>query len=201
MQRGAIILCGGKSTRMGEPKATLPFGEESMLARVVRLVGDVVPKRSIVVVAASGQEFHDLPKEITLAYDDREDQGPLEGLRVGLAALAGHVEAAYATACDVPLLVPAFVDRMFSLLGDSDIAVPVEGRFHHPLAAVYRPDVMNLIESLLADGLRRPFTLFERCQTRFVPIDEMRAVDPELATLRNLNTPDDYQAALRSAGF
>lgn len=186
---------------MGESKATLPFGEESMLARVVRLMGETVPMRSMVVVAAPGQDLPDLPKGITLAHDDREDQGPLEGLRVGLTALGGQVEAAYATACDVPLLVPAFVDRMFSLLGDNDIAVPVEGRFHHPLAAVYRPGVVDRIESLLEEGVRRPFALFERCQTRFVPIDELRSVDPELATLRNLNRPDDYQAALRSAGY
>lgn len=186
---------------MGEPKATLPFGDESMLTRVVRLVGETVPMRNIVVVAAPGQEFPDLPKEVTHTHDDREDQGPLEGLRVGLTALGDRVEAAYATACDVPLLVPAFVDRMFSFLGDNDITVPVEGRFHHPLAAVYRPGVVDRIESLLEEGLRRPFTLFERCQTRFVPIDELRSVDPELATLRNLNRPDDYQAALRAAGY
>ena len=44
MRRGAIILCGGASSRMGRDKAWLPFGpDEVMLQRVVRLVGEVVP--------------------------------------------------------------------------------------------------------------------------------------------------------------
>ena len=55
----ASCLCGGKSTRMGVPKATLPFGPETMLQRVVRLLGTVVSP--IVVVAARGQELPELP--------------------------------------------------------------------------------------------------------------------------------------------
>ena len=47
---GGIVLCGGKSTRMGRPKLSLPFGDETMLSRVVRIVSQVV---SPVVVVAS----------------------------------------------------------------------------------------------------------------------------------------------------
>ena len=113
MTTGGIVLCGGKSTRMGVPKATLPFGAETMLQRVVRLLATVVSP--IVVVAAEGQALPALPDEVTVTRDEREARGPLEGLRAGLKALPESVAAAYVTSCDVPLLVPAFVERMIEL--------------------------------------------------------------------------------------
>ena len=87
-----------------------------------------------------------------------------QGWRLGCARLANRVDAAYATACDVPLLVPAFVERMFELLGDYDIAVPFDGEHHHPLAAVYRPTVLPKIEALLASERMRPRFLFDEVE-------------------------------------
>ena len=104
-----IVLCGGKSTRMGTSKALLPFGPETMLQRVVRLLGRVVTP--IVVVAAADQELPELPADVIVTRDEREGRGPLEGLRAGLKALTDAVDAAYVTSCDVPLLVPGFVGR------------------------------------------------------------------------------------------
>jgi molybdopterin-guanine dinucleotide biosynthesis protein A len=194
-----LVLSGGRSSRMGLPKATLPFGPELMLQRVVRLLAPVVAP--IVVVAASGQELPPLPGEIVTTRDEREGRGPLEGLLAGLTAVASHAEAAYATSCDVPLLLPAFVRHMIERLGDNEIAVAVEGEFVHPLAAVYRTSVLPHIEELLAAERLRPAFLFERVKTCRVPVDELRAVDPQLTTLQNLNRPEDYLAALAAAGF
>jgi len=201
MRRGAVILCGGKSTRMGTPKALLPFGPELMLERVVRLVGEVVAKEDIVVVAATGQPLPTLPDEVLLTRDAHEDRGPLEGLAAGLAALDHRVDAVYATSCDVPLLVPAFVERMFELLGDHEIAVPRDGKFHHPLAAVYRVSVLAHVRQLLAADRLRPFFLFQELDTHEILVEQLREVDPQLATLENLNSPEDYAKALQSSGF
>ena len=196
---GGLVLCGGKSTRMGLPKATLPFGDETMLGRVVRLLSSVVSP--IVVVAAPGQELPPLPVGVIVARDEREGRGPLEGLLAGLAALAPHCEAAYATGCDVPLLAPAVVQRMIERLGEHDVAVPVEGDFHHPLAAVYRTSIVPVIRELLAVDRLRPVFLFDRVKTCRVSVSDLAAVDPNLTTLRNLNRPDDYLAALADAGL
>ena len=184
---------------MGVPKATLPFGPETMLQRVVRLLGTVVSP--IVVVAAREQSLPVLPDEVTVTRDEREARGPLEGLRAGLKALPESVEAAYVTSCDVPLLVPAFVERMIELLGDHDIAVMEIDGFPHPLSAVYRRNTLPHVESLLANDRLRPVFLFEAVRTRRVQPAEMTAVDPELRTLRNLNTHEDYLAALAGAGL
>ena len=197
MTSGGIVLCGGKSTRMGTAKAMLPFGPETMLQRVVRLLATTVSP--IVAVAAREQELPPLPADVIVTHDEREARGPLEGLRAGLKGLPESVDAAYVTSCDVPLLVPAFVERMLGLLGDHDIAVMEIDGFTHPLSAVYRRAVLPQVESLLAQDRLRPFFLFEAMRTRRVSPEEMRVADPDLRTLRNLNTREDYEAALRDA--
>ena len=201
MNVGGIVLCGGRSTRMGSPKALLPFGSETMLQRVVRLLGSVASP--LVVVAAPAQELPLLPPPVVVTRDEREGRGPLEGLRAGLTALPETVDAAYVTSCDVPLLVPAFVERMIALLADHEIAVMEIDGFAHPLSAVYRRRTLPHVEALLAADRLRPVFLFDAVRTRRVQPAEMAAVDPQLLTLRNLNTPKDYEEALatsRAAG-
>jgi molybdopterin-guanine dinucleotide biosynthesis protein A len=184
---------------MGLPKLALPFGAEQMLQRVVRLLGQAVGE--IVVVAAAEQDLPDLPAAVRVVRDRREGRGPLEGLHAGLSALSAGCEAAYATGCDVPLLVPAFVARMIDLLGDHAIAVPVRGGRPHPLAAVYRPSVLGAIERLLAADRLRLALLFDLVPTRRAPAAEWADVDPEGLTLDNLNRRGDYLAAAARAGF
>ena len=198
MKAAAIVLCGGKSTRMGTPKALLPFGPETMLQRVVRLLTDVVSP--VVVVAAVGQPLPELPGQVIVTRDEQEGRGPLEGLRAGLKALPAQVDAAYVTSCDVPLLEPAFVREMLDLANGFDIAVMEIDGFPHPLSAVYRRAVLSHVEDLLAADRRRPVFLFDSVKTRRVRPDEITA-DPELRTLRNLNTREDYQRALADAGY
>lgn len=193
-----IVLCGGKSTRMGAPKALLPFGPETMLQRVVRLLGEVVSP--IVVVAASDQSLPALPPGVIVTRDEREGRGPLEGLRAGLKALPPDVEAAYVTSCDVPLLVPGFVSQMLDLAGGYDVAVMEIDGFTHPLSAVYRRTTLACVEELLAKDRLRPVFLFEAVNTRRIGPREMTA-DPDLRTLRNLNTREDYERALVEAGL
>jgi molybdopterin-guanine dinucleotide biosynthesis protein A len=168
-----------------------------MLTRVVRLLGEVVSP--VVVVAAPGQDVPALPPGVAVARDPERGRGPLQGLAAGLEALAGRAGAAYVSSCDVPFLKPAFVRRMIDLLGESQIAVPDVGGYRHPLAAVYRVEVLDVVKRLLAEDRLRPAFLFEQVPTRFVREEELAGVDPGLRTLRNLNTPEDYEAALREA--
>ena len=196
---GGVILAGGKSSRMGLPKATLPFGPELMLQRVVRLLSTVV--HPLVVVSAPGQELPSLPNDVMVTFDERGGRGPLQGLAAGLSAISPHADAAYATSCDVPLLKPSFVQAMIDRLANADIAVPEENGFAHPLAAVYRTSVLLHIHELLAVDRLRPAFLFERTTTNHIPVGELRTVDPALLTLRNLNRPEDYRLALTEAGF
>jgi molybdopterin-guanine dinucleotide biosynthesis protein A len=196
---GGVILCGGQSTRMGTSKALLAFGTETMLQRVVRLLSAVVSP--IVVVAAAQQSLPDLPEGVIITRDEQQGRGPLEGLRAGLKALPGTIDSAYVTSCDVPLLVPGFVRHMIDLLTDHEIAVVEIDGFPHPLSAVYRRSTLPHVEALLAQNRLRPAFLFDAVPTRRVPPAEMISTDPQLLTLRNLNSREDYLEALAIAGL
>src|SRR5205807_1186627 len=137
----------------------LPFAGEVMLPRVVRLLSEAV--RPIVVVAAPEQDVPPLPAEVPIVRDEEKGRGPLQGLAAGLAALQGQVDAAYLSSCDVPFLRPALVRRLIELLGDHAICVPQVGDYHHPLAAVYRVDILPAVEQLLREDRLRPFFLFQ----------------------------------------
>ena len=78
------------------------------------------------------------------------------------------------------------------------VAVPKVDGFHHPLAAVYRASVLPVVADLLAADRLRPVFLFDAVPTRIVGPDELADVDPAFQSLRNLNTPEDYEDALRS---
>jgi molybdopterin-guanine dinucleotide biosynthesis protein A len=177
---------------MGRDKASLPFGDETLLQRVVRLVSPAVDE--VVVVARPGQSLPPLPAPVQVTRDEVPGRGPLAGLAGGLAA--STADAVYATACDVPFLRRAVVDLLFDALGDAHAAVVEAEGFVHPLAAVYRKEVESVARDLLAEGRPRPFFLFERVPTVRVGTDALRAVDPDLDTLENLNTEAAYEAAL-----
>jgi molybdopterin-guanine dinucleotide biosynthesis protein A len=179
---------------MGRPKAWLPFGQETMLGRVVRLIGEVV--NPVVVVAATDQDVPALPPTVRVIRDAEKGRGPLQGLAAGLAALEPLVDAAYVSSCDVPFLNPGFVRGLIQLLGNSQICVPYVGDHYHPLAAVYRTDVLPTAVQLLAQDRLRPFFLFQELLTQVVREDAFQAVDPDLRSLWNLNTPEEYAHAL-----
>jgi molybdopterin-guanine dinucleotide biosynthesis protein A len=183
---------------MGRPKAWLPVGDETMLARVVRIVSEAAGP--VVVVAALGQDVPPLPTDVRIVRDEVEGRGPLGGLAAALAALEGTAGAVYLSSCDVPLLKPEFVRRVLSLLGEASAAVPRAGGRLHPLAAAYRPDVLPVVRERLAAGQLRMLGLFGAVPTRAIAEEELTGADPRLLSLWNVNTPEQYEAALREVG-
>lgn len=194
-----IVLCGGQSRRMGRPKAWLPFGEEVLLQRVVRVLSQVVAP--VVVVSAAGQELPRLPPEVIITNDEHEALGPLAGLAAGLRAVPESTEAVFLSACDAPLLKPEFVREMIDRLGTHGIAIPREGRYHHPLAAVYRRSLESHVRTLIAAERLRPVFLLENARVCEIDVEDLRGVDPNLDSLRNSNTPEEYRAVLAAAGL
>lgn len=199
---GAIVLCGGESARMGRPKAWLPFEGEPLLARVVRRASEAASP--VVVVAAPAQDLPPLPPSVVLVRDAVSGRGPLQGLLAGLLAMASHAERAFVATTDAPFLHPAFVRRVASLCTDSflDACVPRAKAHVHPLAAVYRVRVTPAISALLSRDQLRTMRLLDELRTRIVDEPDLladpdlRSADPDLLSLRNLNTPEDYEEAL-----
>ena len=199
MRTSGVILSGGHSKRMGRSKATLPFGPQSLLSRVVECVRPAVD--SVLVVAAVGQEMPPLPPQTRVVYDEEFDRGPLGGLASALAAVGTDADAVFVTACDSPFVAPAFAKRLFELLGDAAVCVPDVGGRIHPLTTVYRTSILPVVRDQLANSRLRMIDLIALLPTRRVSYEELSVVDPHMQSLRNVNTPEEYEMALRDAGF
>jgi molybdopterin-guanine dinucleotide biosynthesis protein A len=79
-------------------------------------------------------------------------------------------------------------------------AVPRVGGRLHPLSATYRLDVLPIVREMLAASRLRMLDLLEAIPTRVIEADELSDADPRLLSLRNVNTPEDYEAAIHELG-
>jgi molybdopterin-guanine dinucleotide biosynthesis protein A/molybdopterin converting factor small subunit len=190
----AIVLAGGRSSRMGTPKALLLFDNEPLIVHVVETLRRLFAE--VVVVAAPGQNLPSMP--VKLVRDDVGYQGPVGGMYYGLTAASGDVS--FITSCDSAFLHPGLIAHLVSQMSGYDVVVPHwQGRFQ-PLHAVYRRTVLPLLEGQLARGELRPVYLFEKVRTRRIDEDEIRRFDAEGASFFNMNTPEDYAEALERWG-
>ena len=184
---------------MGFSKAALPFGEETMLERVVRLVGEVAAP--VVVVAARDETVEFRVDGVQLCRDRVADRGPLEGLAVGLSAVRASAPRAFVCGCDAPLLQAAFAQRLMGLATGHDAAIPLVDGMTCPLPGVYSVGVLDEIDRLLGQGTASLRDLLARIDTRFVPDTELANADPTLQSLQNVNRPEEYFAALAAVGL
>jgi molybdopterin-guanine dinucleotide biosynthesis protein A len=206
---GAIVLCGGASTRMGQDKAWLPWGPDAtLLQHVVRILQRVVPTDNIAVVGGHDQNLPQLPLGVSIIGDSTKTagSGPLAGLMAGLVGCQAttKIEAVFAVGCDAPLVAPALVERLFALLAnDVDAVVPADHERMYPLAAVYRPSCYKLLLDAYFAGERSLYRVLGsgRFTVRNVAVDALRDVDPALDSLVNCNTQEQYQWALRRSGL
>ena len=198
---------------MGRPKASLPFGNVTMLEQVISRLDAARPTIDpIVVVTANNQSLPSLTRnvgELWFAHDQHPNQGPLEGLIAGLRRLVEHQPSnatsgkwTYVTSCDAPLLCPNWPNAMASHIRPGDQAViPRDDARQHPLAAIYHLHVLEDLELLRTRGTFRLQAISDHIDAHTVPVEELRHIDPELQTLININTPEEYAALLHRCGL
>jgi molybdenum cofactor guanylyltransferase len=196
-----VVLAGGRSSRMGTPKAALEWHGSTLLWRTVAIVGRATAG-PVVVVRAPGQELPALPPDTEVVEDPREGHGPVQGIAAGLAALAGRAEVAFVCSTDLPFLHPAFVRRVVRAAADgADVGLPVARGYRQPLAASYRTALAPAAERLVRDGRLKPAFLFDECTVAMLDEAALRAdpvlaaFDPALDSVVNVNEPADYEAA------
>lgn len=199
-----VVLAGGRSSRMGTPKAALEWHGSTLLRRTVGIVARATGG-PVVVVRAIGQELPWLPPGTQVIDDPRAGRGPLQGIAAGLAAIGERAEAAFVCSTDLPFLHPAYIQRVLRVLGEregTDIVLPVTHGYQQPLAAAYRVSLANAAERLVSRDRLRPAFLFAECGTTRLDDDALRqdpvlaALDPALDSVLNVNTPAEYQQAL-----
>ncbi|MDQ2881051.1 MAG: NTP transferase domain-containing protein [Actinomycetota bacterium] len=198
-----VVLAGGRSARMGTPKAELEWHGSTLLRRTLGVLARSVDG-PLLVVRAAGQPLPEMPPNVDVVDDPEQGLGPLQGISAGLGALVGRAHVAFVCSTDLPFLHPAFVCRVLSaLIDDLDVVLPVARGYPQPLAAAYRVTLAPLVTDLVVAGDLRPAFLFrhERCRT--LRLDDaallkdpaLAAADPTLDSVVNVNSPDDYRAA------
>ncbi|MEN1678842.1 MAG: molybdenum cofactor guanylyltransferase [Planctomycetota bacterium] len=192
----ALVLAGGRSSRMGRDKASLPWGEGTLLSATVDRAAMATGSGPIACVAAPDQSLPPMPGGVEVARDRSQGRGPLEALAAGLHALAGRAECALVVGCDTPLLAPAVGRLLLERLGDHDAAVAVAGGRRQPLLAAYRVNLAPTADEVLAGGRSSLHALLDRVRVTEVCEDDLRRVDPDLRSLINCNDDAAYQRAL-----
>jgi molybdopterin-guanine dinucleotide biosynthesis protein A len=186
-----VILAGGRSHRMGHDKATLPAGDGTLIECLARRLAPVVDET--IIAGGSGNTAFDGAR---LVADRQPGLGPLSGILAGLAAAKRRF--VWVVACDLPDVEPALGGLLLALAGDYEAVVPRPDQEPEGVCAIYVRELAPRIEALLEAGQRSVKSLLDRSTVRYVASDELRAVDPQLRSFRNINTPADYEAWLRT---
>jgi molybdopterin-guanine dinucleotide biosynthesis protein A len=200
-ETAGIVLAGGRSSRMGTPKAALEWHGSTLLRRTAGILARVADG-PVVVVRAAGQALPALPPAVEVVDDPCEGLGPVQGLAAGLAAVAGRAEIAFVCSTDLPFLHPAFARRILRAVADgADVGLPVARGYPQPLAAAYRTTLAAVAERLVREQRLRPAFLFDECTVTRLDDAALRAdpilaaLDPDLDSVLNVNEPADYEAA------
>jgi len=194
---------GGRSSRMGTPKAALEWHGSTLLRRTLGVLTRSVTG-PLVVVRAPGQPLPKVPSQVQVVDDPEEGLGPLQGVAAGLTALTGQAHAAFICSTDLPFLHPVFVRRVLCELADDvDVVLPVIRGYPQPLAAAYRITLAQRVSELVAAGNRRVTGLAQRSTTLrlneavLLADPTLATADPALDSVININSLDDYRTARR----
>jgi molybdenum cofactor guanylyltransferase len=187
----SIIFAGGLGTRLGgTKKALLEIGGRRVIERVIdalRPMGDEI------IVVDNDDSLAHVPG-VRIVPDDETRAGVLVALASGLAAATG--ELCLVVACDMPFLDGDVLRWLVDLAEGHDVVIPVTEGQMDPMHAVYRREVcLNAIRAALARNEKRMISYLKDVRVREVPEEELRAHDPELRSLFNVNTPEDLDRA------
>lgn len=191
-QFAAIVLAGGRSTRLGRDKASEPLLGRSMLQHVVDRVSPLVGE--VVIVGAPGQTLPPIHTALPLrtAVDAYPGTGPLGGIYTGL--VAARAERCLAVACDMPLLSPALLRELLARSAACDVVMPVL-EYPEPLHAVYARVCVGPIRERLESGQLKITNFLGAVNVCYMREAEVRAFDPDLRSFINTNTEEDLARA------
>jgi molybdopterin-guanine dinucleotide biosynthesis protein A len=180
-------MAGGRSSRLGRDKALLEVAGETLLARAVRTLAQVCDE----VLVVGQAERTALVPGVRVVPDERPGIGPLGGIATGLRAMTGDRLLAVAT--DMPLLSLPLLRHLLDLSPGFDVTIPrVEGRTQQ-LHAVYARTCLPVIDAQLARDDFKIDRFFDQVHLRIVDEDEVRRLDPNLRSFRNINTEQDWR--------
>lgn len=192
--KSIIILCGGRSKRMGKDKGSLLLNDKPMVLHVLDTVKDIADEIILVLRDTSQIEsynsilnYNDMP--LKLVTDKIKDEGPLVGILTGLSYI--NSDYAQILPCDSPFISKEFVLKMFELaeIDDFDAIVPLWNDGHiEPLHSLYKRSAIKTIERLISEEKRNVSSLIKNLNAKYVPVETL---DKTTMSFQNINTIKD----------
>ncbi len=184
-----IVLAGGKSSRMGLNKAFIEFGGKRLIEATVERLAGLFPE--VLIIANDLEPYAYMG--VRVIPDLIPNSGSLGGIYTGLSA-ATH-PMGFFVACDMPFLNPALIALVVREAEGSDVAVPrVEGELQ-PMHAVYAKSCLPFIKEAIDLGMLKIARFFPKVKVKIIGEPALRAVDPHLLGLMNVNTPLELEKA------
>lgn len=185
----AVILAGGKSTRMGFDKQFLRINEKRLMDSLVDKLNEIFDE--IIVISNKPEEYGDVN------YRVKEDiipgKGPLSGIHSGL--INGNSEYIYFTACDMPNINIDYIGYMMEEIKDLDVHACVTqiGNHIEPLNSFYSKGIVEGIEKYLSKDRKSIKHLLSDLQVYYVKEEKARKFSPNWEMFINLNTEEQLK--------
>jgi len=177
----AIILAGGKSSRMGTEKGMLSINDQTMLEHICKQLRGTF---SQILISAGDAEKHSFAG-FEVVRDKISGQGPLMGIASALEASANEIN--FVVACDIPHIEMDCVRKMLTEAKGADIVVPTtDDRKYEPLFAIYRKSALDAIKRTLRKGERKISEVFDKCEVKYIDLGKAD-------WLININTLAEYE--------
>ena len=191
-----IILAGGKSKRMGENKALLKLGNDTLIGHVIRRIRPITDE--LLLITKNPDEYAHLG--LAMHEDIVPHAGALGGIHAGLT-YSSH-ETVLCVGCDTPFLVPDLLTHLITVLGQYDAVMPYTYADHEnkkstlqTLCAVYAKRCLPIVAQMLKESELRVHALPERANVLCLSPEIWNSFDSEGISFFNVNTPADFEKA------
>jgi len=193
-RRGAIILAGGDSKRLGQPKALLDFNGCPLIEVIVNRLNTYF--HEITVVTDRPELFSGLPVQFASDLLTAQQKSPLRGIHAGLKA--SDLPYQFVAACDMPFLNLELINYMVQFASEYDAVVPRIGNYYQPLHSFYSRNCIGIIDKQVQRGLYKVTDFYSNLKVRFINDSEIMQYDPDQESFININTWPDYERALKN---
>ncbi len=190
--KGAIILAGGDSKRLGQPKAFLDFQGQSLIELMVNRLENYFTQ--LTVITDRPERYKHLPVKLTGDIIANESKSPLRGIHAGLSF--SDLAYQFVAACDMPFLNLDLINYMSDFAADYDAVVPRIGDYYQPLHAFYSRYCIEIIERQVSSGCYKVTDFYRHLNIKFITLEEIVRFDPKQQSFININRWSDYEAAL-----
>ncbi len=191
--RSAVVLAGGRSSRMGFDKQRLELNGTRLMGLILERLREIFDE---IVVVTSDPSLYRSEPAVRAVQDEIPGHGPLGGLHAGLKQIGGAY--AYLMACDMPNIDPAFVEFLYTQVADRrpDACVTRYRDWYEPFHALYAARIVERLEEFLLDGRRKIVPFLYEIDCRYLDEEVVRRFTPDWSLFANINTPEDLSGQI-----